>query len=73
MKINHADGDTVELNQAEQHTKERLDFYVTVFNTPKADAVEEALKEHRGTPSKEFVEWLSDGALTKSDGEVVSV
>lgn len=32
-----------------------------------------ALDHFKGKPSKKFVEWLSEGTLTITDGEVVKV
>jgi hypothetical protein len=36
-------------------------------------AARTALSGMSGTPSKQFVEWLSSGHLTKEDGKVVDV
>jgi len=71
MKITPATDETVTLNKSEQDTKSMFDFYRTIGKMTVADAAKEALAQHKGgKPSKEFVEWLSDGSLTKADGEV---
>lgn len=36
-------------------------------------AAHTALDRMSGVPSKEFVEWLSEGGLTKKDGHIVTV
>jgi hypothetical protein len=36
-------------------------------------AARTALERMSGVPSKGFVEWLSEGGLTKKDGQIVAV
>lgn len=38
----------------------------------KVVAARTALDRMSGVPSKQFVEWLSEGALTKHDGQIVA-
>jgi hypothetical protein len=71
MKVHEAQEATVELNDRETETKDTYDFYSAVLRYPKREAATEALSHHKGQPSKEFVEWLSEGTLTKDGGEVV--
>lgn len=71
MKIHEATEQSVELTDRETETNERYDFYCSVFKMPSQEAAAEALAQHKGgKPSKEFVEWLSKGALTKTDGQI---
>lgn len=71
MKVHEASEATVELTERESETRDWFDFYRVVGKLDVRNAASEALTHHKGKPSKEFVEWLSQGALTKDDGEVV--
>lgn len=60
----------ITLNDREAATLTARDYFTEVVGLSKAEAVELALAEHVGKPSRKFVEWLSDGAFTMTDGSV---
>jgi hypothetical protein len=65
-------GDTIEYSKAEQDAVAKRDALVEQGVPDRTTAARYALTGmHR--PSKEFVEHLSDGTLTKADGKVVIV
>lgn len=70
MKI---DGKNVELSEREQDTVDRAESYRVVMKMKKADAMLSALDMHKGTPSKQFVEWATKGSHTMTDGAVTEV
>lgn len=70
MKITPATAEVVELNRAEIDTQGMFEFLRKIGGMSVQAAAEEALSKHHGKPSKEFVEWLSEGTLTKTDGDI---
>lgn len=60
----------INLNEREAATLIRRDFYIEIAGDTPELAVEKALAEHGGKPSRKFVEWLSQGRLTMNDGAV---
>lgn len=72
MKIHEATEEAVELTEREQEVVDQYDFYRNVHGIPEVDAAKEALDHFKGKPSKQFVEWLSSGALTKNGTEIVA-
>lgn len=71
MKIHEATKESVDLNPAETKTREWYEYYHEFISLDTQAAAEAALAQHKGTPSKQFVEWLSGDTLTKVDGKVV--
>jgi len=62
----------ISLNDQEAATVTRRDFNVSVMGMSPNEAVEQALAEHSGKPSRKFVEWLSDGRLTTAGGSITT-
>lgn len=70
MKTN---GDTVSYTEAEQKIVNNKKMFVEDRHLNPVTAARYALYAANRLPSKEFIEHFSEGALTKTDGEVVIV
>ena len=70
MKI--TDEHDVTLTANERAVQERAGYFKTLGVDP-IEAVEAALGEMTVKPTKQFVEWVSDGHLTFHKGEVERV
>lgn len=73
MKILNGTEGEVELNDREAETTERLNLLINMFHLPEDEALDQALDQHKGKPSKAFVEWLSQGTRTIDGGALVKV
>lgn len=62
----------ITLNDREATTVTNRDFYMEVVGLSKPEAVKAALNDHEGRPSKQFVEWLSEGDLTVDHGSITT-
>ena len=72
MNMKRNDEGQMVLNDKQFEVTALRDLLVQQGSDP-VSAAEAALKSYKGQPSKEFVEWLSQGMLTKADGEVAPV